>query len=154
MTTKVRVGGAWKDISGGSVRVSGSWRRLTAIKAYFDSAWRTVAVFADSLSLSLSASSISRTGANSTVTSAAVLATPTGGSSPFTYAWAKQSGGLISATNPTSAQTTFRATNMTDQEERSAVFRCTCTDAYGSTATADVTVTLTRIAIDFSGGNL
>ena len=150
---KVRVGGAWKDISGASVRVGGSWRRLQAIKVYADSAWRTVATFASPLDLTLSASTANKTGTNSTVTTGNITATPSGGQGPFTYAWAKQSGGSISATNATSAQSGFRATGMAIDEQRTAVFRCTCTDAFGSSDTADVSVTITRIESQIIGGN-
>ena len=152
MTTQVRVGGAWKEITGGSIRVSGSWRRLRAIKVYSGAAWRTVATFADALSLSASPSTATRTGFNATVSAGPVIATPTGGASPFTYAWVKQSGGNITAASPASSQTVFRGTTMAIDETRAAVFRCTCTDAFGSTATADVSVTVTRIESDFSGG--
>ena len=151
---KVRVGGAWKDITAGSVRVGGSWRRLQAIKVYSGAAWRTVATFATSeLSLSLSASTVTRTGSNSSLSAGPVLATPTGGEGPFTYSWVKQSGDHISASKPTNASTSFTANNMTVDEERNAVFRCTCTDAFGASDTADVSVTIIRIESLIIGGN-
>lgn len=150
---KVRVGGAWKDITGASVRVGGSWRRLQAIKVYSDAAWRDVATFSSPLTLALSSSLVTKTGTNATVTTGNVLATPTGGQGPFTYAWVKQSGGNITATNSSSAQSGFRATNMAIDEQRTAVFRCTCTDAFGASDTADVSVTITRIESLIIGGN-
>lgn len=152
MTMMVRVGGAWKDIEGASLRSGGSWRRLVAIKAYEGGAWRDVAAFTSPLSMTLSQSSITKLGfASSVQTNTTVNAIPTGGASPHTYAWVKQSGGAITATLPTSAATFFRATAMVEDETRTAVFRCTVTDAFNNTASADVTVTLRRGASN--GGN-
>jgi predicted flavoprotein YhiN len=142
---QVRVGGAYKEITGASVRVGGSWRRLQAIKVYSDSAWRTVATFSSPMSLALSRSTISRIGSNSTLTTGTVTGTPTGGQGPFTYAWTKQSGDTITASSPANASSTFRATNLAIDETRNAVFRLTCTDAFGSSDSEDVTVTITRI---------
>lgn len=142
---KVRVGGAWKDIAGASVRVGGSWRRLQAIKVYSDAAWRDVATFSSPLTLALSAGTVTKAGTSSTVTTTLqTLAIPTGGQGPFTYAWVKQDGGNITATQPALAGTFFRATAMAVDEARSATFRCTCTDAFGASATADVAVGLRR----------
>ena len=118
--------------------------------------WRDVANFTSgggTITLTASSSSVSRSGRNSSLQAGPVLVTPSGGQSPYTYAWTRESGNLISATSPASAQTYFRASNMTELEERTAVFRCTATDALGSTATADVSVSITRNEDIDIGGN-
>jgi hypothetical protein len=155
MAMKVRLGGAWRDIVGARIYSSGSWRSLKSIKVYFDGSWRDVANFtagAGTITLTLSTSSISATRRTSNVNSGQITATPSGGQVPYTYAWVKQSGDSISATNPTSAITSFQATGMAVDETRNAVFRCTCTDTFGSSATADVSVSLTCLEPVDTGG--
>lgn len=89
----------------------------------------------------------SKLGTTATVTSDAVSVAVTGGTAPYSYAWAKQSGGTITAGSPTAASTTFAGATMTVAEgARTAIFRCTVTDANGITGFCDVTVTLQRVA--------
>lgn len=157
MPMKLRLGGAWRDIVAARVFLNGAWRSLVTIKVYLDGAWRDVANFTSgggTITLALSSSIIEGSGRTSTVTTSNVTATPTGGQTPYTYAWVKQSGDDISAVSPTSAVTAFRALNMDDGETRNAVFRCTCTDNLGSSATADVSVSITRTEPVDTGGNL
>jgi hypothetical protein len=148
MAMKLFLGGAWRDITAARIFLGGAWRPLIAVKEYYDGAWRDVANFTSgggAITLTLSPSPVSASRRLNTVTSANVTATPAGGQTPYTYAWVKQSGDDISAINPTSAITTFQATAMAVDETRNAVFRCTCTDNLGSSATADVSVSLTRL---------
>jgi hypothetical protein len=145
---KARIGGAWRDLTGGRVFLGGAWRTLKSGKAYIGGAWRDTANFTPgqgTITLTLSTSSVTTSRRLSTVTSPSVTATPASGQTPYTYAWVKQSGDSISATNSTSAITAFQAIGMAVLETRTAVFRCTCTDSLGSSATADVSVSLTRI---------
>lgn len=80
---------------------------------------------------------------NTTVTSNPVTATPSGGTGPYTYSWAKVSGdSAVSANSPTAATTDFSAIVPRDGE-RSAIWRVTVTDSLSATASADVSVTLT-----------
>ena len=157
MPMQGRIGGAWRTPTACKAYVGGQYRSIKAIKAFVDGSWRDVANFTTgggTITLTASASSVTRTGFNSSIQAGPVLVTPAGGQSPYTYAWTRESGALISATSANSAQTYFRASNMSELEERNAVFRCTCTDAFGSTATADVSVSITRNELIDTGGNV
>jgi hypothetical protein len=148
MAMKLRLGGAWRDITAARIFLGGAWRPLIAVREYYDGAWRDVANFTSgggTITLTLSPALVTDSGRNSTVTTSNVTATPAGGQTPYTYAWAKQSGDDISAISPASAITAFRAINMSDDETRNAVFRCTCTDNLGSSDTADISISLTRL---------
>lgn len=80
----------------------------------------------------------------STVISDAVTVTAAGGTAPYTYAWSRMSGSSsVAVTSPTAATTTFEAVIYRGLS-RSAVFRCTVTDAAMDTATVDVSVSLSR----------
>jgi hypothetical protein len=100
------------------------------------------------MSVSLSPTAVSTGGTTSSLTTAGVTATPAGGTAPYTYSWAKVSGDAITVNSPTSATTTFSATGLALDEERSAVFRVTCTDAGALSATRDITVTIIRYSFN------
>lgn len=77
-----------------------------------------------------------------TATTNDTTVTPTGGTAPYTYAWA-----VVTYDNPSAAPTATAATAATSGftqtsigigESYSATFRCTVTDDDGNTATADV----------------
>lgn len=73
--------------------------------------------------------------------------TPSGGVPGFTYAWAFVSGdAAITATAPAAAATAFTASVAVD-ERKTAVFRCTVTDANGATTTVDVDVSLHLVGL-------
>lgn len=99
------------------------------------------------LSVSLAPTSLNKTGGTSSLTTASVTATPSGGSSPYTYAWTKLSGDSITCNSPSAATTTFTANAMTSGETRVATFRFTVTDNDTVTATADIVVTINRVEI-------
>jgi hypothetical protein len=141
---KVRVNGAWKDVSAGRVRVGGQWKALTEARAYISGAWETIATFIPDLSLSAPASESVTIFGSGTATTVPVTATPTGGQTPFTYSWARVGAGSGTAVSPTSATTRFSRA-MGTGDDVTEVFRCTCTDAFGTTATADVSVDFTSI---------
>lgn len=155
MPTKIRQGGAWRTITGCKVFKGGSWRSIKAIKVYSDGAWRDVGNFTvggGDLNLTLSNSSVTRSARLTTIGSTIVIASPTGGQTPYTYAWTKQSGDAISAMTPSNAGTAFQASGMAILETRTAVFRCTVTDTLGSSEHADVSVTITRLEpLDLGG---
>jgi hypothetical protein len=142
---EVRCGGAWRTITTGEAFVNGAWRTLRYGEAYIDGAWKQVATFVQPLTLSVSPPS---TGANAgATTTPSVTATPSGGLGPFTYSWAKLSGDAVSANSPSLATTSFTLTS--GSPPANATFRCTVTDALGSTATADVGVLFSNAS---SGG--
>lgn len=111
---------------------------------------RTVATFAAPLSLSISpnptgGSAYAGAGSAASVTSVATTATPAGGLGPYTYSWTSL-GGDGTIDNPSSATTTFSYASIAP-DSASGMFRCTCTDSAGQTATADVAATLSIISV-------
>jgi len=85
-----------------------------------------------------------RVGAGS-VTTALVTVTASGGTGPYTYAWANVSGDTFTPTLPTAAATAFTIT-VTLGETASAVYRCTVTDDVAATYTVDVGVGAAEIS--------
>lgn len=148
---RVRHDGAWREIDSGRVYVGGAWKRLVEARAYVGGAWKTVATFTPPLSAAITPSVVagSVTGAG-TATSNAATATPTGGGAPYTYSWARVGGVSGSPNSPTSATTTFSKT-LGNGDETSELFRCTVTDSFGTTATADIIVTFNSVFIGGGG---
>lgn len=84
-------------------------------------------------------------GFTSEILTGAVNAIASGGTAPYSYAWATTGGDAISPTNPASAGTLFQAIAMSPEESRSATFVCTITDSLGATAdTPQVFVEVSR----------
>lgn len=81
-----------------------------------------------------------------TFTTPSRTVTAAGGTSPYTYAWAKVSGDTLTVTSPTSAATTFSGTPGVGNTLH-AVYRCTVTDNVAATATVDVSVSLTDLTV-------
>ena len=105
-------------------------------------------VSGSALSASASASIVGGIGdgtSTQTVTSDPVTVTASGGTSPYTYSWVRQSGSTMSATAATSATTSF-SRSLAVNGTASAVWRCTVTDAASATATVDVTADLSNPA--------
>lgn len=96
------------------------------------------------LTLALSPAALNKTGTAADLASASATASASGGQGPFTYAWAKIAGGAIASATPAAPTTSFTATALAVGESRSATFRCTVTDNFGTQATADIEVTITR----------
>lgn len=83
-------------------------------------------------------------------TTGTVTVTPSGGTAPYTYAWARvgaaADSGPYQASAPSAATTAFSdvdSTVCTADVNSSETWRCTVTDDNGRQATIDVTVTLT-----------
>lgn len=139
---RVRNDGAWREVTAGRVRIGGEWKRLTSARAYVGGAWEDVAVFLPPLSLTISPPTASAAIVGpGTATTGSVTATPAGGQTPITYSWTRLSG-VGAATNSTSATTAF-SQFLNTGDDVSGTFRCTATDAFGTTATADITATFT-----------
>ena len=145
---KARIDGAWRDITGGRVRINDTWRRLVSAQAFIGGAWREVASFIQPMTFAVTPETITRSGqVGTTRATAAVTGTPTGGRTPYTYAWTRLSGDpAITITNPSAAVTTFQRF-LGSEGTFSAVFQCACTDTNGTTLTDTVTVTF--VASDF-----
>jgi hypothetical protein len=153
---EVRKQGAWRTIRTAEAYVGGSWRTLKYGEAYIGGSWRTIVSFIQPLSLNISPAAPGGEAASSTVTTTNyVVATPTGGASPFTYAWTRLSmsgATTFTANSPTSASTKFTATGVADGAIATATFRCTATDYLGTTATDDVTIGLQNTTGTTTGG--
>ncbi|CAB4153242.1 Tip attachment protein J [uncultured Caudovirales phage] len=99
------------------------------------------------MSVSVSPGSLNKTGIATTQTTASTTATPTGGVSPYTYAWSLVSGDALTVNSPTAATTTFTATGMANGDTLTAVYKCTVTDSTSPTALTafgSVSVTISR----------
>lgn len=98
------------------------------------------------LAVSVAPASRSKTGPDAALTTGSVTAAPTGGTSPYTYAWQKLSGAAISIDSPNSATTAFSASGLTISEgTRTAYFNCVVTDdVAATTTTATVVVSIRR----------
>ncbi len=88
-------------------------------------------------------SSIDELGPGPTIITQQAIATGSGGVPPYTYLWERVTGTLITADDPTSDRTAFRATPP-DIMPYLATFTCTITDSVGQEATDTVSVTITR----------
>lgn len=103
------------------------------------------------LSASVSPSSITKTDTTATIVTSSATVTPTGGTSPYTYSWARIAGSTaIAATSATAATTTFTGTGLVSGTTYDATFRCTVTDSAAATKTVDVVVSITRVAMSAS----
>ena len=158
---------SWAKVTGGSITADsptsatttfsatgladGETRTATFRDTVTDAASATVQVDVSitmtrqGLSVTLSTSYRYKEGAASSLTTASVTGTPSGGTAPYTYSWAKQSGGSITVNSPTAATSTFVASGLASGENRTAVYRLTVTDALSATAYADLTVEIQRI---------
>lgn len=101
-----------------------------------------------SMTVAASPTSISQTGATSTITTgSSTTAVPTGGTAPYTVQWIDSGSyyDLIQATTPTSATTTFRRTGCISGDTYLGEFFCRFTDATGAIADSNlVSVAITR----------
>lgn len=70
-----------------------------------------------------------------------VTVTPVNGSSPYTYAWTKDSGDAITVNSPSSATTAFHASGMIPGQKRVARMKCHVVD--NAAAALDISVTVT-----------
>jgi hypothetical protein len=94
------------------------------------------------ISVILVPTSLYKEGKLTKLTTSSVTATPSGGTSPYTYAWTQLSGDAISCNSPSAATTTFVASALDVGEYRYATYRCTVTDATAATAAADLVVAI------------
>ena len=134
------ISGAWRTAKRGEVLIGGAWRQITRGEVYRGGSWAKCLTFAGPLSVSaynVTGRTSNRKPAN--VTSTDSVATPTGGFAPYTYAWASPDG--VTPLSPSMARTAFRAP-VAPGDTNYYTARVTCTDALGTVATADITITL------------
>ena len=80
------------------------------------------------------------------VTTNSVTVTPTGGTGPYTYAWAYVSGDAVfTATSPAAATTTFSG-SVAAGEDKTAVWSCTITDSLAATAAVSIGVSISSLS--------
>jgi len=82
------------------------------------------------------------------VTSGSPNTTVTGGTSPFTFSWARVSGSTVPQISSATAQNPNWSNAITPDGGNEAIWRVTVTDANSNTATADITVTLTWVNLN------
>lgn len=152
MSFNFKTGGSWRTLATGWVKVAGTWRQIESAWIKAAGTWQQVY---SSLTASADTASVSGGGSGPTVcgnpgATGSVTVTPSGGTPPYTYAWARvgaaASSGPYQANGATSATTTFSDVNnsVCDTDTvTSETWRCTVTDNNAQTATVDVTVTLT-----------
>lgn len=125
--------------------------RVRALQGLLAGPWRegvaTVSGAATALSATLSAASLSASGAQSPLYTAAATATAVGGVPGYRYSWERLTGaGRILIGSPSSASTAFSGSPAAD-EVLSETFRCRVSDAAGAVAyTGTLTVSLTGVA--------
>lgn len=77
-----------------------------------------------------------------TVTSDNMTATPSGGTAPYTYSWAKVGGAGSPSFSAATSATTNVGLTVNASAERTLIIRCTVTDNAAAVAYRDVSVTL------------
>jgi len=137
---EVYASGAWRTITGAEAYVGGQWRTILSAEVYKGGAWRTVGSFIQPLTLSISPASISKGGSGPIVTYSSAVATPSGGSGPYTYLWEVTSGGPFSFGSATSGTTTVSAD--VSVSDKTGTIRCTVTDSLGATANSSISVSI------------
>lgn len=146
MPIRIRDNGVLRTITKLPVMVGGTLRPLQSVKAMDGGALRTVATFGSPVTLSIVPDPASGT-ADSTgpilVRSERAVATPSGGTGPYTYSWVRLDGGAVAET-PSTAGTFFSET-VGPGQTRLSQFQCTATDSLGQTASDTVTVDLTNV---------
>lgn len=105
-----------------------------------------VSISRPAMSATASPGALYKFGALSTQTTASTTVTVSGGTSSYNYSWARVSGGYFTINSPSSATTTFTATNVPVNGFITGVYRCTVTDSSSpqKVATADVYITFER----------
>lgn len=135
--------GAWRTPNRGEILIGGAWRTITRGEQYRSGAWKQIVTFASPLSVS-AGDVFGRTTNRKPiqVTSTDSLATPVGGIAPFTYNWVTLTGAAAAQT-PAMARTSFRQV-VAPGDTLVSTARVTCTDALGTPATHDITITMTN----------
>jgi hypothetical protein len=146
MAVQVRKGGVWQTITGAQVFANGAWRALVAIQIFANGAWRQVGNFTTpagggaAITVSLTDPGLSTVGPSSTLTSAAMHATPSGGVAPYSYAWSIVSadpGPTFTINSPALASTTVTAASIGPIGSNVAcTIKCVVTDSLGNTGTS------------------
>jgi hypothetical protein len=145
MTMSVGASGVWKQVQNISIGVSGVWKQVLNIWVGASGVWK---LGYSALSVSLPASvsgNCSRTTAGScSASTAEALATASGGSGSYSFAWSFVSGSNATITTPHSNGAVFTRSGAVANPANvlTGVFRCTVTDTVtGATASATLDAT-------------
>jgi hypothetical protein len=159
---QMRKGGRWRSTASAQAYINGAWRDLGNAKAYIGGRWRDVCNFtavaptptptptptpSPVIGLSISPNPFSGAGLHTTITSEAITATPSGGRSPYSYAWTfTRQDGPATINSPTSASTTVTSTGASE-----VTVKCVCTDSTGLAGSATASGTFEQVNTDPSG---
>lgn len=132
------ISGGWRTPKRGEVYANGAWRRLSRGEAYISGQWCTIASFIQPLTLT--ANNINGYSEGRTYVEEYSTATPRGGLAPYRYQWTLTSGS-VNLTNTTQATVKASATVPYFQGAYASA-RVVCTDALGTTASADISIYL------------
>lgn len=121
---------------GGLQSVSSGWLRTADVLKRVFTGSGDIAVSADPSAVS----GYAAVAGSAVITTNQVTATPSGGASPYTYAWTlvTSDGGTWTAKSPTSASTKFSCSGVGAGIDYTATFLCTATDSTGGTGTVEV----------------
>jgi hypothetical protein len=142
--------GAWRTPKRAELVISGVWRTITRGEAVLGGNWHTIASFVPPLSLTVNPSAASgvrrtKTPSSGVVATNSVVATPKGGSGPYSYAWTIVSGSA-NITSPSMASTAFTAT-LPPESDQSAIARVSCTDSLGNVAYMQISVFFSNLSL-------
>ena len=148
MSFNFKVGGTWQTLASGWVKVAGTWERVQSAWVKVAGTWQQVYVnFTASASDTTPSGSGSGASETGFVTSNTTTITPSGGTAPYTYAWAQGPGlpassGPYNAVAATSATTAFNDTVSALDASSTEDWTCTVTDDDLNETTVTVSVTL------------
>ncbi len=147
--SEVNVSGTWKSlVTGTAVNVSGAWKTVSHIFVNVSGVWKQAWIsFTASASDSTPSGSDSGASQSGSVTSNVTTVTPSGGTGPYTYAWAQGPGGTADSgaytpTAATSAACAWGATVDSLDVDFDEEWTCTVTDDDSNETTVTVTVEL------------
>lgn len=153
---QIRNGGAWRTAASAQAYINGAWRQILYGKAYVNGSWRNICNFtpppppppapppttpppppAPSLTVTASTTAISASAAVSSMTTNSVTLTPSGGKSPYSYAWTITSsdGNAYTITAPSAASTAVHISGLVDRNATCTI-QCTVNDSTGLSATS------------------
>ncbi len=151
MSTNLKVGGSWESIASAWAKISGTWEQAASIWVKVAGTWEQVYIdFTASASDTTPSGSDSGASETGFVVSNVTTVTPSGGTPPYTYAWAQGPGGTAdsgpyNAVASTSAATAFNGTVSALDGDSNENWTCTVTDDDSNETTVAVSVTLTWV---------
>lgn len=142
MTLQVMdAGGVLRTITSVKMRDGATLRTVIRAKFMDGATLRTLATFTPPMSLAVApVEQYVPDYTTNVLSSAAFVATPTGGTGPYTYAWTI-TGGTGTINSPTSASTTVTSGTLSDGIAETVTLQCVVTDSLSQTDTDFASVT-------------